>query len=49
MTPENDAGASSVAATRAARPASAMPVNRQCPAFEVRTRHGLLSPSSASA
>ena len=45
--PQNESSCMSVSATRAARAGSAIPAKRQCPAFDVRTRQGRLSPSSA--
>ena len=47
--PEKKRGPSNPAATSAARSGRTMPVNSSCPAFEARTRHGRLAPSSASA
>ena len=37
------------AATRRARSSRTIPVNKSCPAFDVRTLHGCLAPSSATA
>ena len=47
--PENMSSASIVSASTGTRSGSAMPVNRHCPAFDVRTRHWRFLPSSASA
>ena len=47
--PEKQSSHISAFITRAARSERAIPVYRQCPAFEVRTRHGCFAPSSASA
>ena len=43
------AAAIGVSATLAARSGLAIPVNRACPAFDERTAHCFLEPSSASA
>ena len=48
-TRQTSASSISVAHTRSARSGEAIPANRQCPGFDVRTRHGRLWPSSASA
>ena len=42
--PENISPDTSVSATRRARWREAMPENKQCPAFEVRTRHSFFFP-----
>src|ERR1035438_8636458 len=47
--PENDSAFRSVRASLRARSGLAMPAKRQCPAFEVLTRHGWPWPSSAIA
>ena len=43
--PENDVSSKSVCATRWRAAGATMPVNRQWPAFDVRTRQGCLLPS----